>query len=265
MLLSIAMIVKNEEKNIERCLKALKALDNKISYEIVIVDTGSEDNTINVAKKYTERVYEHKWNNNFAEMRNKSISYCKGQWILILDADEVLEDEKYLVEFFKSGEYKKYNCASIKLKNLRLADEDNYTLVSLCRLNRNTEHFFYEGRVHEHHQIIEPMGETNVSFLHYGYSNSSYELMQYKYERNLELLLKDLDQGHNLIYTYYQLAQTYGMAGNTKEEFNAIKKSFELVKKEKNKIISYMHTIAMEEYYFLLKDMKKVLKFAKKQ
>ena len=76
MLLSVAMIVKNEEKNLDRCLKALNKLEGKIEYEIVVVDTGSEDDTINIAKKYTENVYMHKWNNNFADMRNISIDYC---------------------------------------------------------------------------------------------------------------------------------------------------------------------------------------------
>ena len=100
MLLSIAMIVKNEERNIERCLKALQVLNNKMEYEIIIVDTGSTDSTISIAKKYTEKVYEHNWTGNFAEMRNISIGYCKGKWILILDADEVLESEDEFINFF---------------------------------------------------------------------------------------------------------------------------------------------------------------------
>lgn len=235
MLLSIAMIVKNEEKNIERCLKALKGLDGKINYEIVIVDTGSEDNTIDIVKKYTQRIYEHKWNNNFAEMRNISIKYCKGNWILILDADEVLEDTKEIVGFFKSGIYKKYNCATVKLKNILSADEENYLIGSLGRLFKNNKDFYYKGRVHEQPNIIAPIAITNISFLHYGYSRADYEVMEYKYQRNIGLLLKDLKEGKDLIYTYFQLAQTYEMANKVKEGLEAIKKSFSLVEQNKNK------------------------------
>ena len=101
MLLSIAMIVKNEENNLPRTLEALKALKNKINYEIIIVDTGSEDNTINIAKQYTNKVYEKEWTGNFAQMRNYSIDKCKGDWILILDADEVLENPKELIRFLR--------------------------------------------------------------------------------------------------------------------------------------------------------------------
>ncbi len=64
MKLSIAMIVKNEEKNLERTLIPLKKLKEYIDVEIVIVDTGSTDNTIKIAKKYTDKVYLHIWNND---------------------------------------------------------------------------------------------------------------------------------------------------------------------------------------------------------
>ena len=73
MKLSIAMMVKNEERIIERTLKAIRQLDGKITYEIIIVDTGSTDSTLDIAKKYTHRVYQHEWTGNFGEMRNKTI------------------------------------------------------------------------------------------------------------------------------------------------------------------------------------------------
>lgn len=241
MLLSIAMIVKNEESNIDRCLKALKALDGKLNYEIVIVDTGSEDNTINIAKKYTQRIYEHKWNNNFAEMRNISIKYCKGDWILILDADEVLEDTKDIVNFFNGGIYKKFNCATIKLKNILSANEENYLIGSLSRLFKNTKDFYYIGRVHEQPNTIFPIVVTNISFLHYGYSRADYKVMEYKYKRNIELLLKDLKEGKSLIYTYFQLAQTYEMANKLKDGFDAIRKAFDLIKEDKAKYLYVYH------------------------
>ncbi|NLL52873.1 MAG: glycosyltransferase, partial [Peptococcaceae bacterium] len=83
-LLSICMMVKDEEKNLPRCLESLKPLMQQVDSELIIVDTGSTDNTVNIAKSYTERVYFHPWNNNFSEMRNITISYAQGEWILIL-------------------------------------------------------------------------------------------------------------------------------------------------------------------------------------
>lgn len=234
MKLSVAMIVKNEEKNIERCLKAIKKLDNKISYEIIIVDTGSTDKTIEISKKYTDKVYEHPWNGNFSDMRNISINYCKGEWILILDADEVLENPERLVEFLTSSEGKEYNAAEIVIKNLLGANNDNYISANLFRLFKRNEEFYYEGRVHEQPRVLTPYTNSRVSVMHYGYSREDYEVMKYKYERNKELLLADLKKGVEPIYTRFQLAQTYSMANETLKALEIIKEAYDLDKKRKD-------------------------------
>ena len=81
------MIVKNESECIEACLNSIKGVD-----EIVIVDTGSEDNTVELCRKYTDKVYtDYLWQDDFAEARNVSLSHCTADYVLIIDADEVLE------------------------------------------------------------------------------------------------------------------------------------------------------------------------------
>lgn len=248
MKLSIAMIVKNEEKNLERTLKALEPLKGKIDYEIVIVDTGSEDNTINIAKKFTDRVYEHKWTGNFGEMRNISVNYCKGEWILVLDADEVIEDADRIVDFFKSGNSEKYCSAEIQFKNFVNEDEKNYFVGSLFRLFKNIKDFKYEGRVHEQPKVFSPYVKSNIMVLHYGYSRADYNLMIYKYERNVKILLKDLKEGVRPLYTRFQLAQTYAMANKHREALDIIKEAYILDKKtnDDTRNINVAHFYAME-------------------
>ena len=101
MLLSIVMMVKNEDKYLDKTLSALNNLRKNINSELIILDTGSTDNTVNIAKKHTDKVYFENWNNHFAYMRNKSISYAKGDWILVLDADEVLYNCDKLIQFLE--------------------------------------------------------------------------------------------------------------------------------------------------------------------
>ena len=90
--LSLCMITKNEEKNISRCLNSVK----EIVDEIIIVDTGSTDNTIEIAKSYGANIYHYDWTNDFSDARNKSLEKATKDWILVLDADEELPYEEGL-------------------------------------------------------------------------------------------------------------------------------------------------------------------------
>ena len=192
MKLSIAMIIKNEEKTLERCLKSLSLLKNKIDYELIIVDTGSTDNSIEIAKKYTDKVYNHKWNNNFADMRNISISYCKGGWILIIDADEVLENPEELVKVLNSKDINKYNTISIYQKNILSDDCTDYSIVDVFRCFKNSKEFKFTGIIHEQPNIYLPKKSSNITLFHDGYKKNDLITAKNRYKRNISLLRKQL-------------------------------------------------------------------------
>lgn len=209
MLLSIAMIVKNEEKNLERTLKAINSLASKINIEIIIVDTGSLDNTIEIAKKYTANVFEHKWIDNFAQMRNISLKYCKGEWVLILDGDEELINTDEIVRFFEEKLYMEYNAVFVKQMNMRYDGDVEGVPTPILRMFKNTNSFRYEGIIHEQPIYEAPVYSSNIKLLHDGYINSNYELMIYKYERNATLLKENLKKNPEDIYTLFQLGKSY--------------------------------------------------------
>ncbi|MCK5346749.1 MAG: glycosyltransferase family 2 protein, partial [Candidatus Heimdallarchaeota archaeon] len=86
MKLSVALIVRDEEKMLAGCLDSVKEAD-----EIVVVDTGSEDRTVAIAKAWTDKVFtDYKWEDHFAKARNYAMSKCTGDWILTIDADDRL-------------------------------------------------------------------------------------------------------------------------------------------------------------------------------
>jgi tetratricopeptide (TPR) repeat protein len=89
--LSLCMIVKNEEKQIARCLHSLKPLVD----ELIVVDTGSTDHTRMLAQIFGARVYDYAWSDDFAAARNYSIDQANGRWILIMDADEVISPKDH--------------------------------------------------------------------------------------------------------------------------------------------------------------------------
>lgn len=85
--LSVAMIVKNEEAMLARCLDSVAGVD-----EIVIVDTGSTDKTKEVAAKYTDKIFDAPWEDDFAKARNIALDHCTNDWVLSIDADEIMEE-----------------------------------------------------------------------------------------------------------------------------------------------------------------------------
>ncbi len=232
MLLSIVMMVKNEEKYLDKTLYALNNLRKDIDTELIILDTGSTDSTVEIAKKYTDKVYFAKWNDNFADMRNISISYASGDWILILDADEELTNYDKLKEFFNCDNHKKYNCATIELKNMFNKNEEIYSLSSIPRMFKNLDGFRYDGAIHEQPMYKEPIYNDIASFNHYGYMYSDEEIRQKKNERNIKLLLEEIEKNPNAPYTNYQLGKSYISDLKNNEALYYIEKSYDLYNKQ---------------------------------
>ncbi len=183
--LSLCMIVKNEENLIENCLGSVKELVD----EIIIVDTGSSDRTIELCKKYTENIFSTEWKNDFSGPRNLSISKAKGEWILILDADEVISQVdhdkiKRLILNKKACAYKFDTRNYTNLAGMvgwqpndfvypESKDYKGWVISTKTRLFRNNMELFFKGEVHE---MIDPelkrrkllINKTEVPIHHYG-------------------------------------------------------------------------------------------------
>ena len=117
-IISICMIMKNEERCLERCLKSLTPLREQLPCELIITDTGSTDRSIEIAEKYADKLLHFEWCNDFSAARNFGLEEAKGEWIMVIDADEELvEDVSHLVKFFTSEEKYKYYGCFLKKKN----------------------------------------------------------------------------------------------------------------------------------------------------
>jgi glycosyltransferase involved in cell wall biosynthesis len=236
--LSICMMVKNEEENLEKCLDSLRILLTRRDVELIILDTGSTDETTNIARRYTENVYFEKWNDNFSEMRNKSISFAKGKWIFIMDADERLINDSFFVDLMnRMDAFNQYNTIQIKLKNFFYKNNtDNFSTIITPRLFKNDKDFKYIGSVHNQPNLKKPiLLQENICIEHYGYIKDDNELMKKKYKRTSELLKKELQKDPKNFYFKYQLSQTYGLYGKIENALLELKSAYTLLKNKEDK------------------------------
>lgn len=219
MVLSIGMIVKNEEKYLERCLTALKPILENIDSELIIADTGSTDKTVEIAKKFTNNVFHFEWINDFAAARNSTLERAKGEWYMFIDADEIMKDCSDIIRFFKSGEYKAYGSANYIVRSFfDLSNENLYSDFRPLRLTAKKNDICFKQPIHEgFDQFFQPCKFLNVAAEHYGYafrdSGNISKVAEEKNERNLKILLEQLEiqkaTGKIMDFLYAEIADCY--------------------------------------------------------
>ncbi|APH07177.1 glycosyl transferase [Bacillus weihaiensis] len=228
------MIVKNEEECIERCIKSVKDLVD----EMIIVDTGSTDKTIEICRELGAKVYSYRWDHDFAKARNYSLSLASGDWILWLDADEEIHQEterKTLRELAKTEDYDLY---SFELNNFYGEKVDYNCVIRILhpRLFRNGIGFRFINSIHETLNIEEillktnkekRLGEAPVCIWHYGYLDK-YVNDKGKSERNITLLLEALSRNEEDPWLYYHLASEYYRLKDFTKSFQHINRSIVL-------------------------------------
>lgn len=221
--LSICIIAKNEEKNIERCLKCLEPY----GFEIIVVDTGSMDATREVASQYASRVYDFEWCNDFATAKNFAISKAMNEFVMVIDSDEYLEsiDLARLQQLLKNNPDK---IGRIRRKNIFTRNSRQQENVEWINRIFSKNKFHYEGRIHEQVTALDGLVyetyQAPVVILHSGYDLTEEE-RKAKAERNSRLLLQELEQlrcetdtnprrAEQIPYIIYQLGKSYYMAGD---------------------------------------------------
>jgi glycosyltransferase involved in cell wall biosynthesis len=236
--ISVCMIVKNEELFLEDCLKSIQG----IAFEIIIVDTGSTDKSKEIALKYG-KVFDYKWDDNFSNARNYSIQFAKGDWILLLDADEImpLGTSKNLFSFIRQEEENldknsKYNIYWFKNlnKTINSKEDFNYYKRTLFRNNLGIKFF---RPIHE--ELFNPYRETftvycNKLFLihrDHERTKSDYLNKNDYYENLLSKTINSNENDKDNYYYYEYLANAYKLKGDYKKEGDLLNESFKLYTK----------------------------------
>ena len=186
--LSVCVIAKDEERFIGQCLQSIRP----IAHQIVLLDTGSTDRTIEIARGLGAEIHSYQWNDNFSDARNAALEHARGDWVLCLDADEEILPEEHakLLEVMKNSEV--LGCR-VPLVNCGV---NEFGGSYVPRLFRNAPGLFFVGRVHEQvfPSVLVRAAEWKMKTMvgggqirHHGYA-SDVMTSKNKIERNLVLL-----------------------------------------------------------------------------
>lgn len=211
-LLSLCMIVKDEESVLRRCLESVQGFVD----EIIIVDTGSTDRTKKIAAEFTDKVYDFTWINDFSAARNEALRHASGCWILVLDADEYLSKEQHAEvrdrlaaeEANPSG----INAFLLPIYNLNGSlHNQNWQESRTVRLFRNSPDIRYERPIHEqvcHKNGMMLMDYLTLNIFHTGYTAETF-IAKNKSERNLKLFEELRKQRDFTEYDYFTLGNEH--------------------------------------------------------
>lgn len=223
--ISVCIITKNEASKLEKCLKALRSYP----FEIVVTDTGSTDNSVEIATKYADKVVTFEWINDFSAARNYCASKASHNVILSLDTDEYITKVNLDALYALIDENPKGVGEIILLNYFEVNERKNIQKVSVARLY-NRKHYIFARPIHE---SLTPKG--NIPFYSYsvpitadhdGYLGSKEELER-KSRRDIALLEQELLSSPKDPYLYFQLGQSYLVMRKEETALSYLRKALE--------------------------------------
>jgi glycosyltransferase involved in cell wall biosynthesis/Tfp pilus assembly protein PilF len=238
--LTLCMIVRDEESMLRRCLDAVRdAVD-----EIVVVDTGSTDKTVEIAESYGAKVHHHEWTGDFSAARNASFDAATSDWIVYLDADEVLYDGE--AERLRALTGRTWREAFFVVEDNHTGALEDGTSVhhNALRVFRNRPEYRFKGRIHEQiaHSLpgflVERIESTDVRLEHFGYLGVVREEKD-KSRRNLELLERQLDENGETTFLRFNLGSEYAALGEHATGLEHFVRAWELLREEDDDVLTF--------------------------
>jgi tetratricopeptide (TPR) repeat protein len=212
--LSLCMIVKDEEEMLPGCLEPLRGVVD----EMIVVDTGSTDRTVEIAESYGATVVHFPWNGSFADARNASIEAASGDWLIYLDADEHMEadDARHLRALL--GRTWREGFYLVETNYTGGSDAGSAVTHMALRVWRNRPQYRFAGRIHEQKThtmptyLPERFETTRIRVRHYGYLNQRIAAKD-KSRRNIQLLEQEAQESRTP-FTDYNLGSEYIVLGD---------------------------------------------------
>lgn len=246
-MISACIITKNESENLRRCLGALAAYP----FELVVVDTGSEDDSVKVAGEYTEHIFSYEWKNDFSDARNYAMSLASSDKIIMIDTDEFLTGLDYEKLEKMMNDYP-MKAGRIFRKNIFTRGEEIQQGTEWITRIFDRRYFYYTGRIHE--QVTARNGapfetyNAPAGFDHTGYDGDE-KTVATKAERNIKILLEELSQNPSDTYLLYQLGKSFYMK---KDYFSALEYFERATSLDLDERLEYVNDLIISYGYTLI-------------
>ena len=213
--LTISILVSNRKDTVPKCLESLRPILENVDSELIITDTGCDNDLVEYMRKYTDNIVKFKWCNDFAAARNIGLNMARGEWFMYIDDDEWFEDVTELIQFFNGEDEKEYVSASYIVRNYTSLKGDSYSEGVVGRIFRICEGTRFVGKVHECVKKAEGKDKQFLSFVHhYGYAFKNEEDEKKHFERNTSLLIKEIQTNPTDARNYAHIYQEYRMRNN---------------------------------------------------
>lgn len=182
----------------KKCLESLNTLRERVPSELILVDTGCDEEMRRLLSFYADETVPFVWCDDFAKARNAGLERAQGEWFLYLDDDESFLDTKAIEDFFLSGEYKKFGYAAYTQRNFWDEELESFQDASVVRMYSLEKNGRFQGSIHEHFEpLMEPAKILSSIAEHTGYVRRDSEDIAKHTLRNISLLEKELSKESN--------------------------------------------------------------------
>lgn len=231
-LVTISMLISNRIDTVEKCFESFRPLLEQIPSEFIAVDTVGDDNSdgsIDVARKYADKIVHFEWCDDFAAARNAGLKEAKGKWLIYLDDDEWFDDIGPLIDFFSKPElYNNYDRVTLLEQSYTTATQTECTSNRFARICRISPDSRFTGSVHEMLMGVTVRNEYDLkdTFIHHvGYVGN---LSKKKVERNRKIMDRELAENPGNLHIWMQ--QIGGSGDNKKKLLDVSEKAVRTIR-----------------------------------
>lgn len=237
--LTISLLISNRIETIPKCLDSLLMIMNAIPSELILIDTSESSEIHNLLLKYTDQVYEFEWCNDFSKARNEGLKRANGEWFLYLDDDEWFVEVDEIIDFFQSGEYKKYTYANYIQRNFFDEAYGRYEDCWVSRLVRLDDNVRFVSKIHEYFTPTADVRKDLYAIVHHsGYIFDTQEKREAHFKRNYTLLKEMIHAEPNHLRWHLHLAQEYVSVRKWDELIEFAEECLKFVEKENKTAIN---------------------------